>query len=76
MADEPTKVGLFDPQTLSQRGIDPELANLLLDAPRFTPGRHAVNLSINGQRRGRIDVAFDREGALCFDRPLLDAGNL
>ncbi|MFP3493972.1 fimbria/pilus outer membrane usher protein [Pseudomonas sp. SIMBA_059] len=76
LADEPTKVGLFDPQTLSQRGIDPELANLLLDAPRFTPGRHAVNLSINGQRRGRIDVAFDREGALCFDRPLLDAGNL
>ncbi|SEE35674.1 fimbria/pilus outer membrane usher protein [Pseudomonas palleroniana] len=76
LADEPTKVGLFDPQTLSQRGIDPELANLLLDAPRFTPGRHAVNLSINGQRRGRIDVAFDRKGALCFDRPLLDAGNL
>ncbi|NVZ68982.1 fimbria/pilus outer membrane usher protein [Pseudomonas costantinii] len=68
------EAGSFDPQTLSQRGIDPELANLLLDAPRFTPGRHAVNLSINGQRRGRVDVAFDREGALCFDRPLVVPG--
>ncbi|NVZ22924.1 fimbria/pilus outer membrane usher protein [Pseudomonas costantinii] len=70
------EAGSFDPQTLSQRGIDPELANLLLDAPRFTTGRHAVNLSVNGQRRGRVDVAFDREGTLCFDRPLLDTGNL
>ncbi len=68
--------GSFDPQTLSQRGIDPELANLLLQAPRFTPGQHAVNLSINGQRRGRVEVRFDREGALCFDRRLLDAGQL
>ncbi|KAF1028742.1 MAG: Outer membrane usher protein YraJ [Pseudomonas sp.] len=68
--------GSFDPQTLARRGIDPELANLLLNAPRFTPGRHAVNLSINGQRRGRIDVTFDRQGALCFDRALLDAGDL
>lgn len=75
-AEEARNNGAFDPQTLAQRGIDPELANLLLDAPRFTAGRHAVNLSVNGQRRGRVDVVFDRQGALCFDRALLDAGDL
>ena len=68
--------GAFDPQTLSRRGIDPELANLLLQAPRFAAGRHAVNLSVNGLRRGRVDVEFDRQGGLCFNRALLDAGNL
>ncbi|MCS3419268.1 outer membrane usher protein FimD/PapC [Pseudomonas sp. BIGb0450] len=66
----------FDPQTLHQRGIDPELAYLLLDAPSYTSGRHAVSLTVNGQRRGRVDAQFDRQGALCFDRALLDAGDL
>ncbi|NIL15636.1 fimbria/pilus outer membrane usher protein [Pseudomonas sp. AN3A02] len=66
----------FDPQTLQQRGIDPELAYLLLDAPRYTSGVHAVSLTVNGQRRGRVDVRFDSQGTLCFDRPLLDTANL
>jgi len=66
----------FDPQTLHQRGIDPELAYLLLDAPRYTSGVHAVSLNVNGQRRGRVNVRFDSNGALCFDRPLLDAADL
>lgn len=66
----------FDPQTLQQRGIDPELAYLLLDAPRYTSGVHAVSLNVNGQRRGRVDVRFDSQGTLCFDRPLLDTANL
>lgn len=68
--------GTFDPQTLSQRGIDPQLASLLLEAPRFTAGNHALNLSVNGQRRGRVDVVFDQHGVLCFNRALLDAGHL
>lgn len=68
--------GSFDPQTLAQRGIDPQLANLLLEAPRFTAGRHALNLNVNGQRRGRVEVVFDQQGALCFNRALLDAGDL
>ena len=72
----PLIAGSFDPQTLSRRGIDPDLANLLLQAPRFAAGRHAVNLSVNGQRRGRVDVTFDRDAALCFNQALLDAGNL
>ena len=74
MADE--VAGSFDPQTLSQRGIDPQLANLLLEAPRFAAGRHALNLNVNGQRRGRVDVVFNEQGALCFNQALLDAGIL
>lgn len=74
LADE--AAGSFDPQTLSQRGIDPQLANLLLEAPRFATGRHALNLNVNGQRRGRVDVLFNDQGVLCFNQALLDAGLL
>ncbi|TPG80722.1 fimbria/pilus outer membrane usher protein [Pseudomonas arsenicoxydans] len=66
----------FDKDTLLQRGIDPALATLLMQAPQFTAGRHPVTLIVNGQRHGRADITFDREGALCFDRALLDAANL
>jgi len=66
----------FDAQTLHQRGIDPQLASLLLAAPRFAAGRHTVNLRVNGQRRDRQEVNFDQQGNLCFDRALLDAANL
>lgn len=72
----PTWATGFDAQTLEQRGIDPQLANLLLDAPRFSAGQHAVSLQVNGQRRGRLQVSFDQQGNLCFDRSLLDAANL
>lgn len=75
-ADDAPAIGTFDPQTLHQRGIDPQLASLLLETPRFASGRHAVNLTVNGQRRGRVDVTFDRQGAPCFDPALLDAGQL
>jgi outer membrane usher protein FimD/PapC len=76
LAHDDLIAGSFDPQTLSRRGIDPELANLLLEAPRFAAGRHAVNLNVNGQRRGRVDVTFEPQGGLCFNRTLLDAANL
>ncbi|MDQ0738725.1 fimbria/pilus outer membrane usher protein [Pseudomonas sp. W4I3] len=66
----------FDAQTLHQRGIDPQLASLLLAAPRFAAGRHTVNLRVNGQRGGRQEVNVDQQGNLCFDRALLDAANL
>lgn len=66
----------FDAKTLNQRGIDPQLASLLLDTPRFTAGTHAVSLRVNGQRRGRLQASFDQHGALCFDRALLDTANL
>jgi outer membrane usher protein FimD/PapC len=66
----------FDKNTLLQRGIDPALATSMMQTPRFTIGRHAVTLMVNGQRHGRVDVTFNQEGALCFDRVLLDAANL
>ncbi|MGJ7513321.1 fimbria/pilus outer membrane usher protein [Pseudomonas baetica] len=66
----------FDKNTLLQRGIDPALATSLMQAPRFTAGKHPVTLTVNGQRRGRVDATFNRQGALCFDRPLLDKANL
>ncbi|VVO08250.1 Outer membrane usher protein FimD [Pseudomonas fluorescens] len=66
----------FDKNTLLQRGIDPALATSLIHAPRFTAGKHPVTLTVNGQRHGRVDVSFNREGALCFDRALLDAASL
>ena len=70
------KPSAFDAQTLHQRGIDPELASLLLAAPHFSPGQQAVNLTVNGQRRGRVQATFDTQGALCFNRRLLDAAGL
>jgi outer membrane usher protein FimD/PapC len=73
---DPLLLAAFDTNTLLQRGIDPALATSLMQTPRFTAGKHPVTLSVNGQRRGRVDVAFNRQGALCFDRPLLDAANL
>ncbi len=75
-AEPPSTAAAFDQQTLRQRGIDPELAGLLMQAPRFTEGRHALSLTVNGQRRGRVDVSFDQQGTLCFDPLLLDAGQL
>jgi outer membrane usher protein FimD/PapC len=66
----------FDKKMLQQRGIDPALATLLLEVPRFTAGRHPVTLAVNGQRRGRVDVMFNQKGDVCFDRALLDAANL
>ena len=75
-AQTPSSSDSFDPQTLLQRGIDPELASLLMQAPRFTQGRHALNLTVNGQRRGRVDVSIDQHGATCFDPPLLNAAQL
>lgn len=66
----------FDKNTLLLRGIDPALATSLMQAPRFTAGKHPVTLTVNGQRHGRVDVRFNGEGALCFDRTLLDAASL
>lgn len=78
-AEDPGSASLvtsFDQKTLAQRGIDPALATQLLNAPRFTAGRHPITLTVNGQRQGRVDVTFNKEGDLCFDHALLNAANL
>jgi outer membrane usher protein FimD/PapC len=74
--DVSPQLASFDKNTLQQRGIDPALATLLLAAPRFTAGKHPVTLTVNGTSHGRVDVTFNQQGAVCFDRVLLDAANL
>lgn len=66
----------FDGETLRLRGIDPQLAQFLSERPQFTEGQHSVDLSVNGQPRGRVLARFDGRGALCFDPPLIQAANL
>lgn len=66
----------FDLDMLKERGIDPQIAEYFREAPRFRPGISAVTLLVNGQRRGRVDVRFNDKGELCFDKDLLDKGNL
>ena len=71
--DEPI---LFDPEVLRQRGIDPRLAEYFGAAPRFMPGVHRIDLTVNGRSRGKVDARFDHQGALCFDASLLRAAGL
>lgn len=63
----------FDSETLRLRGIDPQVAEYLSQAARFTAGSHPVALSVNGQPRGQVQARFDSLGALCFDQALRDA---
>lgn len=58
---------VFDAGVLSGRGIDPGVAALFRDAPRFMPGESTVLLTVNGNARGRGKVRFDEAGTLCAD---------
>lgn len=66
----------FDLDILKERGIDPKIAEYFREAPRFRPGVSMVTLFVNGQKRGRVNARFDHKGELCFDKELLDKGNL
>lgn len=67
---------VFDAGMLEQRGIDPALAQVLSQAPRFTAGVHQVSLEVNAQPRGQHAVRFDTHGQPCVDPALLDAAGL
>lgn len=67
---------VFDPLVLKARGIDPALAELFRDAPRFLQGPRSVGLAVNGQPKGRIKATFDEQGRLCFDPQLLKAAGV
>ncbi|MFJ2993401.1 fimbria/pilus outer membrane usher protein [Pandoraea sp. NPDC087047] len=58
---------VFDTGVLSGRGVDPAIAALFRDAPRFVPGESTVLLTVNGNTRGRGKVRFDEAGTLCAD---------
>jgi outer membrane usher protein FimD/PapC len=66
----------FDAGMLKLRGIDPRLADYFREAPRFTVGRHAVSLRVNGKSLGQATARFDEQGALCIERELLDAADI
>jgi outer membrane usher protein FimD/PapC len=66
----------FDPELLKQRGFDPALAEYLKRAPRFTPGQHWVELTVNGVQRGRAMATFDATGKLCVDDAFADVAGL
>ncbi|MCC8362790.1 fimbria/pilus outer membrane usher protein [Lysobacter sp. A6] len=66
----------FDPNLLKQRGFDPQLAEYLKRAPRFTPGTHQVDLVVNGLRRGKTLATFDNAGKLCFNLAFAEVAGL
>ncbi|MGP6424985.1 fimbria/pilus outer membrane usher protein [Pseudomonas pharyngis] len=66
----------FNEDVLKSRGLDPRLAEYFSQAPRFREGVQAVTLSVNGVPKGRVQVAFDAEGELCFAPSLLERGGI
>ncbi|RSB24207.1 fimbria/pilus outer membrane usher protein [Enterobacter cloacae] len=66
----------FDTGVLSGRSIDPAIAALFSQAPRFLPGESTVTLFVNGNIRGRVRVKFDNAGTLCANRTFLRAAGL
>lgn len=66
----------FDAGVLSGSGIDPAIAALFGQAPRFLPGESTVALFVNGNARGRVRVKFDEAGALCAGRTFQRAAGL
>ncbi|WP_231566295.1 MULTISPECIES: fimbria/pilus outer membrane usher protein [unclassified Serratia (in: enterobacteria)] len=58
----------FDVQAMKSSGIDPKVAELFRNAPRFMPGETTVTLSVNGSSRGKVQARFDSEGHLCADQ--------
>lgn len=72
-ADDTSSVVEFDRRALINRGLDPALADLFREAPRFAPGRQQVTVTLNGRPRGTVELDFDREGAVLLDMRALRA---
>ena len=66
----------FDLSVLSERGLDPQVANYFRSAPRFREGTQRVALELNGNHLGLAALRFDRDGELCFTSGLLDKAGL
>ncbi|MHA0273279.1 fimbrial biogenesis usher protein [Enterobacter ludwigii] len=71
-ADSPS----FDVEILKNRGLDTSLSDYFSDAPKFMPGRHRVELTINGQARNRVTARFGSKGELCADSDFLHSAGL
>lgn len=66
----------FDTSVISERGMDPKIAELFRHAPRFIPGEHNVTLTINGHEHGRAKARFDHNGVLCANQEFLEHAGL
>lgn len=63
----------FDTTILKARGLDPAIASLFRNAPRFVPGNDVVEVTLNGMALGRKNVTFGAGGQLCFTPQFIHA---
>lgn len=66
----------FDVESLRSQGLDPKLANLFPTAPRFLAGKSLVELKVNGNGRGRIELMFNEQGQPCPDAEFIKKAGL
>jgi len=66
----------FDLDVLKARGIDPKVAEWFREAPRFTPEKSTVELTVNGNARGKLKAQFDQNGQLCVNQALAKQAGL
>lgn len=72
-APEDSAAGMFDREALRRRGLDPALADVFRDGPRFAPGAADVSVVINGQAPRRATLWFDDQGRIELDAAALAA---
>ncbi|RAU36190.1 fimbrial biogenesis usher protein [Enterobacter sp. RIT418] len=66
----------FNTDILTNRGISTNLAHYFSEAQRFLPGKHALQVKINGVDKGMLAVEIGEEGHLCADNDFTAATGL
>lgn len=66
----------FNTDILATRGISTNLAHYFSEAQRYLPGKHAVQVKINGVDKGSLAVQIGDAGQLCIDNDFTSAAGL
>lgn len=66
----------FNTDILATRGISTNLAHYFSEAQRYLPGKHAVQVRINGTEKGSLAIQIGDEGQLCVDNDFTSAAGL
>ncbi len=66
----------FNTDILTNRGISTNLAHYFSEAQRYLPGKHALQVKINGVDKGTLVVEIGEEGHLCADNDFTAATGL
>ena len=66
----------FNTDILATRGISTNLAHYFSEAQRYLPGKHAVQVKINGIEKGSLAVKIGDDGQLCIDDDFTSAVGL